>query len=157
MGCKSRLKPWYILIPSNPNLYSTKIIMKMRWRTIASNISIHTISPTATPLPKAYDCVAVYIAGRHTNLVVYGCRPKPATKNTNVSRRLPNLYLRVTIGGQPDHGPVDWPYGLTSSHRPRGLTGVNRSGHKLFKFLEQNDYIWGVFWFELNQMIKRCN
>ena len=54
--------------------------MKMRWRTIASNVSIRTISLTATPLPKAYDCVAVYIAGRHTNLVVYGCRPKPATK-----------------------------------------------------------------------------
>ena len=25
------------------------------------------------PLPTAYDCVAVYIAGRCTNLVVYGC------------------------------------------------------------------------------------
>ena len=40
--------------------------MKMRWQTIASNVSIRTISPTATPLPKAYDCVAVYIAGRRT-------------------------------------------------------------------------------------------
>ena len=67
---KSRLNPWYIWIPSNPNLYSTKIIMKMRWQTIASNVSIRTISPTATPLPKAYDCVAVYIAGRRTHLVV---------------------------------------------------------------------------------------
>ena len=43
---------------------------------------MRTISPTATPLPTAYDCVAVYIAGRHTNLVVYGCRPKPTTKNS---------------------------------------------------------------------------
>ena len=42
---------------------------------------MRTISPTATPLPKAYDCVAVYIAGRRINLVVYGCRPKPTTKN----------------------------------------------------------------------------
>ena len=42
---------------------------------------MRTISPTATPLPTAYDCVAVYIAGRRTNLVVYGCRPKPTTKN----------------------------------------------------------------------------
>ena len=41
---------------------------------------MRTTSPTATPLPAAYDCVAVYIAGRHTNLVVYGCRPKPTTK-----------------------------------------------------------------------------
>ena len=40
--------------------------MKMRWQTIASNVSIRTISPTATPLPKAYDCVAVHIAGRRT-------------------------------------------------------------------------------------------
>ena len=30
---------------------------------------MRTISPTATPLPTAYDCVAVYIAGRRTNLV----------------------------------------------------------------------------------------
>ena len=67
---KSRLNPRYIWIPSNPNLYSTKIIMKMRWQTIASNVSIRTISPTATPLPKAYDCVAVYIAGACTHLVV---------------------------------------------------------------------------------------
>ena len=54
--------------------------MKMLWQTIASNVSIRTISPTATPLPKACDCVAVYIAGRRTNLVVYGWRPKPPTK-----------------------------------------------------------------------------
>ena len=67
---KSRLNPWYIWIPSNPNLYSTKIIMKMRWQAIASNVSIRTISPTATRLPKAYDCVAVYIAGHRTHLVV---------------------------------------------------------------------------------------
>ena len=67
---KSCLNPWYIWIPSNPNLYSTKIIMKMRWQTIASNVSIRIISSTATPLPKAYDCVAVYIAGRRTHLVV---------------------------------------------------------------------------------------
>ena len=77
---KSRLNPWYIWIPSNPNLYSTKIIMKMRWQTIASNVSIRTTSPTATPLPKAYDCVAVYIAGRRTSLVVYGWWPQPPTK-----------------------------------------------------------------------------
>ena len=54
--------------------------MKMRWQTTASSVSMRTISPTATPLPTAYDCVAVYIAGRRTNLVVYGCRPKPTTK-----------------------------------------------------------------------------
>ena len=40
---------------------------------------MRTISPTATPLPKVYDYVAVYIAGRCTTLVVYGCRPKPPT------------------------------------------------------------------------------
>ena len=37
--------------------------------------------PHCHPLPKAYDCVAVYITGRRTNLVVYGCRPKRPTKN----------------------------------------------------------------------------
>ena len=55
--------------------------MKMRWQTIASNVSIRTISPTATPLPKAYDCVAVYIAGRRTSPVVYGWWSQPPTKN----------------------------------------------------------------------------
>ena len=54
--------------------------MKMRWRTITSNVSIRNISPTATPLPKTYGCVAVYIAGRHTNLVVYWLAAKPQTK-----------------------------------------------------------------------------
>ena len=47
--------------------------------------ALRTISPTATPLPTAYDCVAVYIAGRRTNLVVYGCRPKPTTKKQGKS------------------------------------------------------------------------
>ena len=65
---KSRLNPWYLSIPSNPNLYSTKIIMKMRWQTIESNDSMCTINSTATPVPIAYDCVTVYIAGRRTNL-----------------------------------------------------------------------------------------
>ena len=37
---------------------------------MANNVSIRTISPTATPQPKAYDCVAVYIADRRTHLVV---------------------------------------------------------------------------------------
>ena len=54
--------------------------MKMRWQTIASNVSIRTINPTAIPVPRAYDYVSVYIAGRRTNLVVYGWRPKPPTK-----------------------------------------------------------------------------
>ena len=88
---KSRLNPWYIWIPSNPNLYSTKIIMKMRWQTIASNVSIRTISPTATPLPKAYDCVAVYIAGRRTSLVVYGWWPQPPTKKLSYHKNYTNL------------------------------------------------------------------
>ena len=47
---------------------------------------MRTISPTATPLPTAYDCVAVYIAGRRTNLVVYGCRLRPTTKNMDGGR-----------------------------------------------------------------------
>ena len=88
---KSRLNPWYIWIPSNPNLYSTKIIMEIRWQTIASNVSIRTISPTATPLPKAYDCVAVYIAGRRTSLVVYGWWPQPPTKKGSPTAQLLEL------------------------------------------------------------------
>ena len=85
---KSRLNPWYIWIPSNPNLYSTKIIMKMRWQTIASNVSIRTISPTATPLPKAYDCVAMCILRAAAPISSYNAwRPKPPTKNLNSTAR----------------------------------------------------------------------
>ena len=93
---QSCLNPWYIWIPSNPNLYSTKIIMKMRWQTIASIVSIRTISPTATPLPKTYDCVAVYIAGRRTSLVVYGWWPQPPTKKNNYCR-IHHLWIRQSV------------------------------------------------------------
>ena len=51
---------------------------------------MRTISLTATPLPTAYDCVAVDIAGRRTNLVVYGCRPKPTTKKGMAMGLLPD-------------------------------------------------------------------
>ena len=94
---KSRLNPWYIWIPSNPNLYSTKIIMKMRWQTIASNVSIRTISPTATPLPKAYDCVAVYIAGRRTSLVVYGWPTKQVSFKKEVGVMVIDLVFWLTV------------------------------------------------------------
>ena len=80
---KSRLKPWYISIPSNHNQYSTKIIMKI---TMANNckqcFNTH-YQPHCHPLQKAHDSVAVSIAGRRTNLVVYGWRPNPPTKNNH--------------------------------------------------------------------------
>ena len=88
---ESRLNPWYISIPSNPNLYSTKIIMKKRWQTITSSVSICTISPTATPLPNAYGCVAVYIAGRRTNLVFGGRSRQPKI----VSHRCAAVHLPI--------------------------------------------------------------
>ena len=47
--------------------------------------------PHCHPLPKAYGCVAVYIAGRRTNLVVYGWRPKPPTKN--VQANILSMYI----------------------------------------------------------------
>ena len=80
--------------------------MKMRWQTIASNVSIRTISPTATPLPKAYDCVAVYIAGRRTSLVVYGWWPQqPPTKNySSFSTELtgPRLNIKTVLSTYGD-------------------------------------------------------
>ena len=50
--------------------------------------SIRIISHTTTPVPKAYDCVAVYISGRRTSLVVYGWWPQPPTKNTKDCQKL---------------------------------------------------------------------
>ena len=69
----------------------------MRWQTIASNVSIRTISPTATPLPKAYDCVAVYIAGRRTSLVVYGWWPQPPTKNMPSYRLISSMGTPIDL------------------------------------------------------------
>ena len=63
---------------------------------MASNVSMRTISPTATQLPKAYDCVAVYIAGRRTNIVVYGLR-RQSTEAANQKENLENwmhIYLQ---------------------------------------------------------------
>ena len=54
--------------------------------------SIRIISHTTTPPPKAYDCVAVYIAGRRTSLVVYGWWPQPPTKKEGW-RGINNLYI----------------------------------------------------------------
>ena len=119
---KSCLNPWYIWIPSNPNLYSTKIIMKMRWQTIASNVSIRTISPTATPLPKTYDCVAVYIAGRRTSLVVYGWWPQPPTKKSNLVKSqchgsLPYAAVRMDYIEVWGNNHYKWRCALTHSGR----------------------------------------
>ena len=44
-------------------------------------------------------------------------------ENTNASWRLPNLYPESYGWGLPDHRLVDWPHGLTSLDRPRGLAG----------------------------------
>ena len=67
-----------------------------------------TISPTATPLPTAYDCVAVYIAGRRTNLVVYGWQPKNKA-NLRDLIALTGLVLSLKIGFKSlIYGPM-WP------------------------------------------------
>ena len=51
------------------------------------------MSHTATPLPKDYDCVAVYIAGHRTHLVIYGWRPKPPTKKKFLSSLRPEGHV----------------------------------------------------------------
>ena len=52
-------------------------------------------------------------------------------ENTNISWRLPHVYPESYDWGLPDHRLVDWPHGLTSLDRPRGLAGGHRSGHEL--------------------------
>ena len=58
------------------------IQLKLLWKCDGEQLQAMFQYALSAPLPKAYDCVAVYIAGRHTNLVVYGCRPQPATQKT---------------------------------------------------------------------------
>ena len=75
---------------------------------------MRTISPTATPLPTAYDCVAVYIAGRRTNLVVHGCRPKPTTEKPNNFQlyRFQNVCLVILSNVQLQY--THWPLATLS-------------------------------------------
>ena len=95
---KSCLNPWYIWIPSNPNLYSTKIIMKMRWQTIASNVSIRTISSTATPLPKAYDCSSVYCGPPHpSRRIMVGGRSRQPKRYILRHDKVLCCYLRRSV------------------------------------------------------------
>ena len=69
--------------------------------------SIRIISHTTTPLPKAYDCVAVYIAGRRTSLVVYGWWPQPPTKNTWWRHQMGTFsaLLALCAGNSPVNSP----------------------------------------------------
>ena len=60
--------------------------------------SIRIISHTTTPLPKAYDCVAVYIAGRRTSLVVYGWWPQPPTKKMYLQMFMYHIYAGYCTG-----------------------------------------------------------
>ena len=88
--------------------------------------SIRIISHTTTPLPKAYDCVAVYIAGRPTSLVVYGWWPQPPTKKDRLvdafTVPLYNPYLGMYLPAfravQQDY---QWPLENSgNSHRSHG-------------------------------------
>ena len=67
---KSRLNPWYLSIPSNPNLYSNQNYYENAMANNWKHCFITHHQPHCHPVPRAYDCVAVYIAGRRTNLVV---------------------------------------------------------------------------------------
>ena len=75
------------------------------------------------------DYTQLYHRGRETSSCPGRHFSNP--QNTNVSWRLPNLYPGSYDWGLPDHRLVDWPHGLTSLDRPRGLAGCHRSGHEL--------------------------
>ena len=123
---KRCLNPWYIWIPSNPNLYWTKIIIKMRWQNNCKQCSICIISHTTTPLPKSYDCVAVYIAGRRTSLVVYGWWPQPPTKK-GTTKHYSLTQSRDFRSGAPHFGELNIEYracSMTTLLLSRALPGL---------------------------------
>ena len=62
VGFTRRLNPWYISIPSNPNLYSTKIIIKMRWQTMFNTLYQPHYHPTTKSL---WLCSSVYCRPPH--------------------------------------------------------------------------------------------
>ena len=64
-GFTRRLNPWYISIPSNPNLYSTKIIIKMRCKQLQAMFNTH-YQPHNHPTTKSlWLCSSVYCRPPH--------------------------------------------------------------------------------------------
>ena len=71
VGSKRRLNPWYISIPSNPNLYSTKIIIKCDGKQLQPSFQ-YALSAT---LPPSY-----MVGGR-------SCQPKNTLFSLCVDRK----------------------------------------------------------------------
>ena len=101
---KSRLNPWYIWIPSNPHLYSTKIIMKMRWQTISCNVSIPHCHPTTKSL---WLCSRVYCGPPHpSRRIMVGGRSRQPKKKGGVENYTFCLILMRNKGRNTTFSPL---------------------------------------------------
>ena len=114
-----------ILTPENASVASCfpfDITISLSWFPLLSIPPLHSAIPQGTGNFQL-------VPGRHFS----------NPENTNVSWRLPNAYPESYDWGLPDHRLVDWPHGLTSLDRPRGLAGGHRSGHELLPRINKQE------------------
>ena len=119
--------------------------------------------PKLVPSPQYTSPTLRYTIGTGNFQLVPG-RHFSNPENINISWRLPNLYPESYDWGLPDHGPVDWPHGLTSLDRPRGLAGGRRSGHELLPRINKQKRLnmrrsrtwWNDKTLQLVQMMGWC-
>ena len=133
--CSGSLEPesschdrdWKMELPMEADILTFTGILTPEDASVASCSPLISRSALAGSLSSVYlHYTPLYHRGRETSSCLG--RHFNNTENTNVSWRLPNLYPESYDWGLPDHRLVDWPHGLTSLDRPRGLTGGHRSG-----------------------------
>ena len=96
--------------------------------------------PKLVPSPQYTSITLRYTIG-DGNFQLVPSRHYSNPENTNVPWRLPNVYPESYDWGLPDHRLVDWPHGLTSLDRPRGLAGGHRSGHELLPRMNKQKWL----------------
>ena len=163
LHCSGSLEPesschdrdWIMELPMEADILTFTGILTPEDASVASCFPFDiTISLSWFPLLSIPHYTPLHHRGRETSSCPGRHFSNP--ENTNVSWRLPNLYPESYDWGLPDHRLVDWPHGLTSLDRPRGLAGGHRSGHELLPRINKHKRLkWGVM--ELDEMIKRCN
>ena len=135
--CSGSLEPesschdrdWIMELPMEADILTFTGILTPEDASVASCFPFDiTISLSWFPLLSIHY-TPLYHRGRETSSCPGRHFSNP--ESTNVSWRLPNLYPESYDWGLPDHRLVDWPHGLTSLDRPRGLAGGHRPGHEL--------------------------
>ena len=137
--CSGSLEPesschdrdWIMELPMEADILTFTGILTPEDASVASCFPLwYHDQPKLVPSPQYTSITLRYTIGDGKTSSCPG-RHFSNPENTNVSWRLLSLYPESYDWGLPDHRLVDWPHGLTSLDRPRGLAGGHRSGHEL--------------------------